>query len=79
VRRLVYDANGKLLYDDTWRSFYVGEPSLVRVGTKEPPKKPAVKPAKPTKPGKGKAPVATTPAGGSAATVDPAVTTPARP
>ena len=40
VHRLVYDANDKLLYDNTWRSFYVGEPSLVRVGTKEPPKKP---------------------------------------
>ena len=26
VHRLVYDANGKLLYDNTWRSFYVGEP-----------------------------------------------------
>ena len=46
VHRLVYDANGKLLYDNTWRSFYVGEPSKVRVGTKEPPKKP-VKPKKP--------------------------------
>ena len=41
VQRLVYDADGKLLYDNTWRSFYVGEPSLVRVGTKEPAKKPA--------------------------------------
>ena len=47
VHRLVYDASGKLLYDNTWRSFYVGEPSLVRVGTKEPPKKP-VKPKKPS-------------------------------
>ena len=79
VQRLVYDANGKLLYDNTWRSFYVGEPSLVRVGTKEPPKKPAVKPAKPGKPGKGETPVTTTPAGSSAVTVDPTVTTPARP
>ena len=46
VHRLVYDADGKLLYDNTWKSYYVGEPSLVRVGTKEPPKKP-VKPKKP--------------------------------
>ena len=37
VRRLVYDANDKLLYDNTWRSSYVGEPSLVRVGTKKAP------------------------------------------
>ncbi len=79
ARRLVYDADGKLLYDNTWRSYYVGEPSLVRVGTKEPPKKPATKPAvKPEKPGKGEA-TTTTPVEGSAATVEPAVTTPARP
>ncbi len=79
VRRLVYDANAKLLYDDTWRSYYVGEPSLVRVGTKEPPKKPAAKPAvKPEKPVKGEAATAP-PVEGSAATVTPAVTTPARP
>jgi vancomycin resistance protein YoaR len=51
VQRLVYDANGKLLYDNTWRSFYVGEPSLVRVGTKKPPKPPAAKPQKPAKGG----------------------------
>lgn len=36
VRRIVYDADGAVLHDDTWRSTYVGEPSLVRVGTKEP-------------------------------------------
>jgi Tfp pilus assembly major pilin PilA len=42
VERKVYDADGKLLYDDTWRSSYVGEPTIVRVGTKKPPKpKPA--------------------------------------
>ena len=51
VRRLVYDADGKLLYDNTWRSFYVGEPSLVRVGTKEPPKKPAPSRRRPAKGG----------------------------
>ena len=45
VHRLVYDANGKLLYDNTWKSFYVASPR-VRVGTKEPPKKP-VKPKSP--------------------------------
>ena len=80
VRRLVYDANGKLLYDNTWRSFYVGEPSLVRVGTKEPPKKP-VKP----KPGaKGGTPATTTPGtttpdDGGATTTEPTVTTPTQP
>jgi vancomycin resistance protein YoaR len=67
VHRLVYDSDGKLLYDDTWRSYYVGEPSLVRVGTKEPPKK---KPA---------AAKAKTPAGGDgpSATTTPGTTTPA--
>ena len=77
VHRLVYDANGKLLYDDTWHSYYVGEPSLVRVGTKKPPKEP-VKPTKPTV-GKG----ATTPGGKTdtttttttTTTTDPTVTT----
>jgi vancomycin resistance protein YoaR len=47
VERKVYDADGKLLYDNTWKSYYVGEPSLVRVGTKEPPKKPVKKKPKP--------------------------------
>ncbi len=40
VRRKVYDANGKLLNDDTWHSSYVSDTQLVRVGTKKPPKKP---------------------------------------
>ncbi len=76
VRRLVYDASGNVLYDDTWRSFYVGEPSLVRVGTKPPAKKSGAKPKKPIK---GGAPVTTAPAEGPAATVEPTVTTPVRP
>jgi len=37
--RKVYDAGGKLLYDDTWSSHYRGEYELVRVGTKAKPKK----------------------------------------
>jgi vancomycin resistance protein YoaR len=40
VRRRVYSANGKLLYDSTWYSNYVASPKLVRVGPK---KKPATK------------------------------------
>jgi vancomycin resistance protein YoaR len=44
VRRIVYDANDKLLYDTSWRSFYVAEPTVVRVGTKAPPKKKKPKP-----------------------------------
>jgi vancomycin resistance protein YoaR len=34
VRRLVYDKHGDLLYDATWYSSYVGEPKVIRVGTK---------------------------------------------
>jgi len=45
VRRKVYDAEGKLLYDSSWHSSYVADPQLVRVGTKKPPKK--KKPAAP--------------------------------
>jgi vancomycin resistance protein YoaR len=44
VTRRVYDEDGKLLYENTWYSSYVGDKSLVRVGTKKPkkPKKPKV-------------------------------------
>ena len=82
VRRLVYDASDKLLYDNTWRSFYVGEPSLVRVGTKAPPKKPKKPGAKPEataeKAGTGATPpTPTTPAGSTKAPTVPS--TPARP
>ena len=45
VERKVYDANGKLLYDDTWSSHYVASPELVRVG---PAKKKKPKPGETT-------------------------------
>ena len=35
VRRRVYSADGKLLYDDTWYSTYRSSPKVVRVGTKK--------------------------------------------
>jgi vancomycin resistance protein YoaR len=38
VHRLVYDAGGKLLYDSVFYSSYVGEPTVLRVGTKPRPK-----------------------------------------
>ena len=38
VRRKVYGADGALLYDTTWSSYYTGEPRVVRVGTKPKPK-----------------------------------------
>jgi vancomycin resistance protein YoaR len=41
VRRKVFAADGTLLYDTTWASYYVGEPRIVRVGTKP---RPAAKP-----------------------------------
>ena len=37
VHRLVYDANGKLLYDSVFYSSYVGEPTVLHVGTKKRP------------------------------------------
>jgi vancomycin resistance protein YoaR len=37
VHRLVYLDNGTLLHDDTWSSRYVGEPTVIRFGTKEKP------------------------------------------
>jgi vancomycin resistance protein YoaR len=37
VRRIVYDANDKVLYDTTWYSNYVAEPKIIRVGTKPVP------------------------------------------
>ena len=38
VRRQVFAPDGTLLYDTTWRSSYVGEPTVVRLGTKPRPK-----------------------------------------
>jgi vancomycin resistance protein YoaR len=38
VRRRVYTASGRLLYDNTWYSSYRGEDRVVRVGTKPKPK-----------------------------------------
>jgi vancomycin resistance protein YoaR len=48
VRRLVYNANGKLLYDNTWWSSYRGEYQIIRVGTKPKPVEPKPPPKKPT-------------------------------
>ncbi|HET7856087.1 MAG TPA: VanW family protein [Gaiellaceae bacterium] len=43
VRRKVYTAGGKLLYDDEWSSWYRGEYRVINVGTKERPKSPPLK------------------------------------
>ena len=50
VTRRVYAPDGTLMYDTTWGSYYVGEPTVVRIGTKVRPKpKPPVKPPAATK------------------------------
>jgi vancomycin resistance protein YoaR len=48
VTRRVYAPDGTLLYDTTWRSYYIGEPTIARLGTKVRPK--PEKPAKAEKP-----------------------------
>jgi len=40
VTRRVYAPDGTLMYDTTWSSYYVGEPTVVRLGTKVRPKPP---------------------------------------
>jgi vancomycin resistance protein YoaR len=45
VTRRVYDEKGKLLYQNTWYSSYVGEKQVVRVGTKTKPKAKHVPPS----------------------------------
>ncbi len=37
VTRRVYAPDGTLMYDTTWSSYYVGEPTVVRLGTKPRP------------------------------------------
>jgi vancomycin resistance protein YoaR len=68
VERRVFDANGKLLYDDTWSSYYRSEPRIVDVGTKPKPVEPEKKKKKkPTETG----PVTTDLTGTSPATTPP--------
>ena len=49
VQRKVYLENGTLLHDNAWSSSYVGEPTVIRVGTKPKPK-PKTKPETPKGP-----------------------------
>ena len=50
VRRRVFSPSGKLLSDDSWSSYYVAEPRIVRVGTKPKPKPPPKKKEPPPPP-----------------------------
>jgi vancomycin resistance protein YoaR len=50
VRRKVYSASGKLLYDDSWSSYYRGEHEVIHVGTKPRPPAPKEKPKPPPPP-----------------------------
>ncbi len=43
VHRRVYSPSGKLLHDDVWSSYYVGERRVIKVGTKPPPPPPPTK------------------------------------
>ena len=45
VTRRVYAADGTLMYDTTWSSYYIGEPTVVRLGTKPRPKREELPPA----------------------------------
>jgi vancomycin resistance protein YoaR len=44
VKRKVYDRDGDVLYDETWRTNYRGEKRVLRVGTRVPEPKPEPKP-----------------------------------
>ena len=59
VRRLVYTASGKLLYDTTFYSSYRSQPKIVLVGTKQVPKS-ATTPSKSKSKNKQKATTSTT-------------------
>jgi vancomycin resistance protein YoaR len=73
VHRKVYLENGTLLHDDTWSSRYVGEPTVMRVGTKA-KEKPKPSPETTTT-GTTTGPTTTTPTGTTPTTTTP--TTPA--
>jgi len=47
VTRTVYDANGKVIHDETWTTSYRGEAKVARIGTKEPEPPPPPPPTKP--------------------------------
>ena len=75
VQRKVYLENGTLLHDNTWVSSYVGEPTVIRVGTKPKPKK-KPEPPKGKQPPPEQQPPPTTPTTPTTPGETPAPTTP---
>ena len=75
VQRKVYLENGTLLHDDTWSSRYVGEPTVIRVGTKAKPKPRPETTTTDTTTG----PTTTTPTTTTPTTTTPTTTTPTTP
>src|SRR4029450_7598992 len=53
VTRRVYSPDGTLMSDTTWSAYSVGEPTVVRIGTKPRPKPPAKPPVEKKKPSAG--------------------------
>ncbi len=78
VRRRVFAPDGRLMYDTTWRSYYVGEPTIVRFGTTPRPKpEPKQKGGKQAKPPAADASRAATPPAAGADSAPTTTTTPA--
>lgn len=67
VHRRVYSPGGKLLHDDVWSSYYVGESRVIKVGTKVPPPPPPP----PTQTQTQTTPTTTTPTTSSSTTTTP--------
>ena len=76
MNRKVYGDDGKLLYDNTWYSSYVGDKSIIRDGTKP---KPKPKPSRPTISRRARPGAATTPAETTPTETTPATTVPISP
>ena len=77
VRRLVYTVSGKLLHNDFWTSYYRGEPTVIRYGTKPKPKPPPPPPPPTTTGPNGDTGTSTTPT--TPTTTTPAETGPSAP
>ena len=70
AKRTVYKADGSILYDETWKTNYLGDKRVIRYGTKERPKPPPTTTTTPT---------TTTPTTSTPTTTTPTTTTPTTP